>query len=211
MRWLRKHRLQVVTHAVLLAPGLWLLLDAVRGRLGVDPVQAVQVRTGRLAITLLVLTLAVTPLHRLLHRDWLPRSRRPLGLYAFAYACVHLFNFVVLDYRLDLTLLWADVAGKRFIFVGLGAILLLAALAVTSTAGWQRRLGRGWKGLQRLVYVAAPLAVAHFAWAAKVDLRLPLIYGAVVLALLVARLPVVAETLERVPGRKTPDTPAPGD
>lgn len=211
MRWLRRHRPQVLTHVVLLAPALWLLFGALRGRLGVDPVQAVQVWTGRTAITLLALTLAVTPLHGLLHWNWVPRLRRPLGLYAFSYACLHLFNFLVVDYRLDLRLLWADVAGKRFIFVGLAAVLLLAVLAITSTAGWQRRLGRNWKRLQRLVYVAAPLAVAHFAWAAKVDLRLPAVYGGIVLALLLARLLPAVKTAGRVRGDNRPDTPAPGD
>ena len=115
--------------------------------------------------------------------------RRPLGLYAFFYVCLHLLIFVGVDYGLDWQLIKEAIVEKRYVLVGFTAFLLLLPLAITSTKGWQRRLGKRWKKLHRLVYLAAPLAVIHFVWLVKADIREPLLYGAAVAALLLLRLP----------------------
>jgi methionine sulfoxide reductase heme-binding subunit len=124
--------------------------------------------------------------------------RRPLGLYAFLYAAIHLFIFVGVDYGFNFDFLLADIAQKRFIFVGLAAFILLIPLAFTSYRYWQKRLGKNWKRLHRLVYVAALLVVIHVAWAVKGDLFTlqgdiwkPLLAGIVLALLLISRIPGV--------------------
>jgi sulfoxide reductase heme-binding subunit YedZ len=124
--------------------------------------------------------------------------RRSLGLYAFFYACLHLLTFVGLDYGFDARLIWDAVVEKRFVLVGFSAFLLLLPLAITSTRGWQRRLGRRWTRLHRLVYLAAPLAVVHFVWLVKSDIRRPLLFAAIVAALLALRLPPVRRAIARL-------------
>ncbi|HWQ16038.1 MAG TPA: protein-methionine-sulfoxide reductase heme-binding subunit MsrQ, partial [Roseiflexaceae bacterium] len=186
-----KHRWLHLIHPAALAPlavGVW---DFAAGRLSVNPIQDITHRSGYTALVLLVLSLACTPLSNLLGLKWAARLRRPLGLYAFLYATIHMLIFAVLDYVLDWGLIWQAVVEKRYIVAGFGALLLLVPLAVTSTRGWQRRLGRHWKALHRLVYVAAPLAVIHFVWLVKSDYREPLLYGAAVALLLCLRLPAV--------------------
>src|SRR5690606_27212959 len=125
-----------------LVVGIW---DLARGNLSVNPIQDITHRSGYTALVLLVLSLACTPASALLGQKWALKLRRPLGLYAFLYAAVHLLIFVALDYGLDLGLIWAAIAEKRFVLAGLAAFLLLVPLAPTSTKGWQRRLGRRWK------------------------------------------------------------------
>ena len=99
--------------------------------------------------------------------------------------------FFVVDYGLDVGLIWETITEKPYVLVGLAAILLLLPLAITSTKGWQRRLGKRWKILHRLVYIAAPLVVVHFVWLVKSDIREPLLYGAAVVLLLALRLPII--------------------
>jgi len=108
---------------------------------------------------------------------------------------VHFLTFIALDYGLNFRLLWADVAGKRYIFVGLAALLILIPLALTSTRGWQRRLGKAWRKVHRLVYVAGGLVVVHYAWAVKSDIREPLIWGAVIALGLLVRVGAVRRLL----------------
>jgi sulfoxide reductase heme-binding subunit YedZ len=135
---------------------------------------------------LLVLSLACTPANRLLGWRWATGLRRPLGLYAFFYAVLHLLVFVAVDYGFDVGLIGQAIAEKRYVLAGLASFLLLLPLALTSTRGAQRRLGRWWRQLHRLVYPAAILAVLHFLWLSKTA-REPLLYGAVLLALLAVR------------------------
>ena len=122
--------------------------------------------------------------------------RRTLGLYTFLYVGLHFATFVWLDYGLDLGLLQQAIFEQRYVLAGFAAGLVLLALAVTSTRGWQRRLGKNWKRLHRLIYLASVLAVVHFAWLVK-DLREPLRYGLVVALLLVLRIPSVRKALSR--------------
>jgi sulfoxide reductase heme-binding subunit YedZ len=132
------------------------------------------------------------------------KLRRPLGLYAFLYASLHGLTFVGLDYGFNLGLILREVLQKRFVQAGILAFLLLLPLAITSTRGWMRRLGKNWKQLHRLVYVAALVAVVHFVWLAKGDIREPLAYGAVVVLLLAVRLPFVRSAIreKRVDGSR---------
>jgi methionine sulfoxide reductase heme-binding subunit len=209
----KAHLWQVLVHVAALIPLAWLIFDAVTGRLSANPIQDVEQRTGKYALVLLVLSLWCTPAYILTGWSAVTRWRRPLGLYAFGYAAVHFLTFVGLDYAFNFRFLWADVAGKRYIFVGLAALLILIPLAVTSTKGWQRRLGRAWRKLHRWVYVAGGLVIAHYVWAVKADIREPLIWGAVIAVGLLIRLPAVRAALiaRRARGRialtRTPAEP----
>lgn len=152
-----------------------------------EPIKEITVRTGRTALTMLVLSLACTPIGKALGFSWVLRLRRTLGLYAFFYAVLHLSTVVGLDYWFDFDLLLEDLAGKRFVWVGLAAFLMLLPLAITSTGGWKKRLGRNWQRLHWAVYPAALLAATHFALQVKADLRQPLIVGGIVILLLLVR------------------------
>jgi sulfoxide reductase heme-binding subunit YedZ len=146
---------------------------------------------------LLVLSLACTPINSVFGFKPVLRVRRALGLYAFMYVSLHFLIFVGLDYGFDLALIREAVLEKRYALVGFAAFLILLPLAVTSTKGWMRRLGRLWKRLHRVVYLAALLAVLHFVWLVKSDVREPLIYGAVVGVLLVLRITRVRHYVSR--------------
>jgi len=177
-----------------LVPLALLVRDGVAGGLGANPVESVTHRTGLTALVLLLATLAVTPARDLSGLGALATLRRPLGLFAFFYVSLH-----VLTYLVDQTYLsglglspravWEDIRKRPYITVAFSAFVLLVPLAVTSTKGWIKRLGaHRWRRLHRLVYVAGVLAVLHFLWLVKADVRLPLIFGAVLGALLLYRL-----------------------
>ncbi|HNP71790.1 MAG TPA: protein-methionine-sulfoxide reductase heme-binding subunit MsrQ [Kouleothrix sp.] len=180
--------LRIAVHIGALIPLALIVWDAYRGHLTANPIQDITFRTGKTAITLLVLSLVCTPLNTLFGLKFVLPSRRPLGLYAFFYVCLHLLIFAVLDYGLDWGLIQQTIAEKRYVLVGFAAFLLLLPLAATSTKGWMRRLGKRWKQLHRLVYLAAILAVVHFVWLVKADIREPLVYGAILALLLALRL-----------------------
>ncbi len=187
-RRFRAHWLQLVVHVGAWLPLVWLGWNYWQGAFIVDPVREITTLTGRGALILLLLSLACTPIHTLFGFRPVLRVRRALGLYAFLYAGLHGATFVVLDYGLDLDLLRQTLLDQRFVLVGMAAFVLLLPLAVTSTRGWQKRLGKNWKRLHRLVYPAVVLAVVHFAWLVK-DTREPWRYGAALTVLLVLRLP----------------------
>ncbi len=182
---------RITVHAAGLLPLALLILDARWGHLSADPLQEVIFRTGKFALVFLTASLAVTPLVTVLGWRWLTPFRRTLGLYAFLYALLHVLTFSWLDYDFDLALIGNEVSEKRYILVGLTAFLILLPLAVTSTKGWQRRLGRRWKQLHKWVYVAALAVVVHYTWLVKSDIRPPLAWGAVIVVLLALRLPAV--------------------
>ena len=186
MRGFRVFKAALFVFAAL--PAALLIVDALQGNLTADPIEEITHRTGWWALTLLMATLAVTPLRRLTGWNALIRVRRMLGLFAFSYALLHLLTYVVLDLFFAFEILLEDVVKRPYITVGFTAFLILLALAVTSTRGWIRRLGPRWQRLHRLVYVAALLGVVHFYWQVKADTREPLIYAGVLLTLLVARL-----------------------
>jgi methionine sulfoxide reductase heme-binding subunit len=150
-----------------------------------NPVEYITHFTGNWALRLLIVTLAVTPLRRLLRLPDLIRFRRMLGLFAFFYASLHLATFVVVDHFFDFRAILADVAKRRFITAGFLGYVALTALAVTSTAGWIRRLGgKRWQRLHRLIYFAVVAVVVHYYWLVKSDVRLPLLYGGLAAVLL---------------------------
>lgn len=177
-----------------------LFWDFTQGQLTADPIREIQLRTGKYALTLLVLTLACTPISRVSGLKPVMALRRPLGLYSFMYASLHFLNFVGLDYGFDFALIREDMVTKRFAWFGLAAFLGLIPLAATSTRGWMRRLGKNWERLHWLVYLAALLAVSHFILQAKAGIRVPLIYGAVVVFLLILRVPRIRRIMTRHPG-----------
>jgi sulfoxide reductase heme-binding subunit YedZ len=129
------------------------------------------------------------------------RLRRPLGVYAFGYAALHFLTFIGLDYGFNLASLREGLIEKPFALVGLAAGTLLLPLALTSTRGWMRRLGRNWKRLHWLVYIAAPLAIVHYVWQVKADYRQPLLYGLVVAMLLLLRVPAVRRVAAQAAAR----------
>lgn len=156
--------------------------------LGPDPVAAIEHELGLWALRMLLLTLAITPLRQLSGQVVLMRFRRMLGLYAFAYASLHLSAYLALDLRGWWTLVFEEIAKRPYITVGFAAWLLLVPLAVTSTRGWMRRLGRNWGRLHKAVYAVAALAVLHFWWIVKSDYREPLLYAVILAVLLGWRL-----------------------
>jgi methionine sulfoxide reductase heme-binding subunit len=180
--------LRLLVHAAAALPAAWLVFAALSDRLGADPIAALTHETGQWALRLLLLTLAITPLRRFTGWARPVAFRRALGLWAFAYACMHLGVYVVLDLGGWWAQLFDDLLERPFITLGFAAWLLLVPLAVTSTRGMMRRLGRRWQRLHRLVYVAAALAVLHFLWLVKADLTEPLVYAGVLAILLAARL-----------------------
>ncbi|NIS83493.1 MAG: sulfoxide reductase heme-binding subunit YedZ [Anaerolineales bacterium] len=175
-----------------------LLWDWLRDNLTVNPIQDATARTGKPALVLLVLTLAVTPLNTAFGLGRLIPLRRWLGLYAGLYAALHFMVFIGLDYGFNIDLLREAIFEKRFALVGFAAGTILLPLAITSTKGWMRRLKRGWKRLHRLVYLAAILAVVHYVWLVKSDIREPLFYGLVVLILLGLRIPPLRRAVSRL-------------
>jgi sulfoxide reductase heme-binding subunit YedZ len=180
---------KVLLLAALLAPIGVMAEQLFTGGLGPNPIEEVLHRLGLWTLRTLLLTLAVTPLRRLTGWNGLIRYRRLLGLTAFAYGSLHLLAYVGLDQFFDLPILLQDLTKRPFIYVGLLGWLCLLLLAVTSTRGWVRRLGRNWTRLHRLVYLAATAGAIHFWWSVKKDIREPAVYAGVLLVLLAARLP----------------------
>ncbi len=187
-----------------LAPFGLLAWRTLNNVLGANPVEAVVHFTGSWALRLLLITLAVTPLRRLSGQPWLVRFRRPLGLFAFFYALLHFAAYLVLDRALVWEDITTDLTKRPYIVVGFVALLLLVPLAVTSTRGWIKRLGRHWLTLHRTVYVIAILAVLHFLWLVKADTLEPLIDAAVLAVLLAFRLPWGRLLRHRHPENVTP-------
>jgi len=207
---MRGFRVLKATLFVLAAvPAVWLGVDALRGNLTADPIKEITHRTGWWALTLLMVTLAVTPVRRITGWNRIVKVRRMLGLYAFFYAVLHLLTYVVLDLFFAWDILLEDVAKRPYITVGFTAFLMLLALAITSTRGWIRRLGGRWQRLHRLVYVAALLGVVHFYWQVKADTREPLIYAGILAVLLMARLGV--RPSRRRPARPPVPLPEPSE
>jgi sulfoxide reductase heme-binding subunit YedZ len=171
-----------------LAPLLYLLNRIRLGDLGFDPIRTVTHFTGRTAIIILFITLTVTPVRRITGWNPLIKVRRLIGLFAFFYATLHFSIYAVFDRELSLAGLGEDIAKRPWITVGFTVFVILLTLAITSPQAMVRRLGKRWQTLHRLIYVAAGLAVLHFTWAQKKDIRLPLIYAAVLAVILGSRL-----------------------
>jgi sulfoxide reductase heme-binding subunit YedZ len=194
-------RVRILQLSVLACSALPLAALAARAAsegLGANPIEEVTHTTGRWGLRLLLATLAVTPARRLLGWSWLAPLRRTLGLCAFAYASLHLLTYVAVDQFFDLAAMGEDVLERRYITAGLATYLCLLPLAITSTRGWIRRLGRRWAELHRLVYLAAICGVVHHLWLVKADLLPPLVHAGVLSLLLGWR------AWPRVRGRQLP-------
>ena len=190
--------LQIAMHMGAWLPLARLIFDLLTDGLSANPTQDLQQRTGRAAITLLVLAVACSPLNTLFGWREPIKRRRALGLYAFMYATIHMLIFVELDYGLAWSLITRTILEKPYLVVGVTTFLMLLPLAVTSFDIWKRRLGRNWKRLHRSVYFTASLAVLHYAWSKKGDLFTlqgdivrPLVYACALALLLALRIPAV--------------------
>ncbi len=194
--------LQIAVHAYAWSGLVFIALRFLTGHISVNPIQELEQRTGRHAITLLVLSLACTPLNTLFKWPELIKRRRALGLYAFMYAAIHVIIFVDLDYGLAWSLIYQTVIQKPYLLVGMISFLLLIPLAVTSFDIWKTRLRKNWKRLHQLVYLIAPLVVLHYGWSKKGDffalqgdIVRPLLYGLIVVILLIFRIHPVRRAL----------------
>jgi len=197
--------LQIAVHVYAWSALVYILFDLLTGNFSPNPIQELEQRTGRHAITLLVLSLACTPLNSLFGWRELIKRRRALGLYAFMYASIHVVIFVDLDYGLAWSLIVKTIFEKPYIVVGVISFLMLIPLAFTSFDVWKKRLKKNWRRIHQTVYLIAPLVVLHFAWSKKGDFfRLegdiirPLIYGLIVALLLVFRVHPVRRTLASI-------------
>ena len=171
-----------------LLPFLWLVFRGVTGRLSVNPIEDITLTTGIWALRWLLVSLAITPLRRVTGWQRIIQFRRMFGLFAFFYATLHLLTYVVLDQGLAFEFILPDIVKRPYITAGMVAFTLMIPLAVTSTKGWIRRLGRKWQLLHRLVYVSAAAACLHFLWKVKVAIGEPVYYAAILGSLLAFRL-----------------------
>jgi sulfoxide reductase heme-binding subunit YedZ len=199
--------LKVFAFLACLGPAILLTWKGFHERLGANPIDVITRSTGKWTLTFLLITLAVTPLRKLAGVPWLVRFRRMLGLFAFFYGSLHLMTYVWLDKFFNVQEMLHDIAKRKFITAGMTAWTLMLPLAVTSTAGWIRRLGgKRWQMLHKLIYVSAAAGVIHFVWLVKADLRRPLAYGAILAILLTYRIIIWAAA--RIRARRTMARPA---
>jgi len=194
--------LQIAIHLYAWSALVWIIVELIAGTFSINPIQELEQRTGRHAITLLVLSLMCTPVNTIFKWSEPLKRRRALGLYAFMYATIHVIIFVDLDYGLAWSRLLQELIEKPRLIVGLIAFTLLIPLAMTSFDIWKKRLGKKWKRLHQLVYLIAPLAFFHYVWSKKGDLlslqgevAKPLIYGLVIAVFLVFRIPAIRKAL----------------
>jgi sulfoxide reductase heme-binding subunit YedZ len=171
-----------------LVPLAGLIFIVLTGRTGPNPAEDIQLTTGIWALRFLLVTLAITPVRRLTGWNVLIQYRRMLGLFAFFYATVHLFSYIAFDRVFVFGEVLGDVAKRPFITAGMAAFVCMVPLAITSTKGWIRRLGRRWQTLHRLIYVSALAACLHFVWKVKVVIGEPVYYAAILAVLLAFRL-----------------------
>ena len=192
---------KILVFTLCLIPLGVLLWHAKQNELGANPIEFITHATGDWTIRFLIITLAVTPARKLLGLPQLIRFRRMLGLFAFFYGSLHFLTYFWLDKFFDFGEIAKDVVKRPFITAGFTAFVLLIPLAVTSTAGWIRRLGgKSWRALHRLIYVSAIAGVVHYYWLVKSDIRLPLFYGTLVALLLGYR--AATALLNRTPVRQ---------
>ena len=188
-RFLTSRWTKAILFLFCLGPVFSLTTKAFTGGLGANPVEYLQLSTGEWTLRFLVFTLCITPLRKMLNLPDLIRFRRMFGLFAFFYVCLHFLTYLGPDQSFDLAAMWKDVYKRPFITVGFLGFLLLIPLALTSTAGWIRRLGgKRWQLLHRLVYFAAIAGVIHYYWKVKSDVRGPVFYAVIFGALFLWRL-----------------------
>ena len=178
---------KILVFGLCLVPTFVLIWDSFTGGLSVNPIEDITHRTGDWALRFLLLTLAISPFRWLSGWNGAMRYRRMLGLFTFWYASLHFSTYIVFDHFFDIRSITDDVIERKYVTAGFLAFILLLPLAVTSTQGWIRRLGKRWLVLHRLVYVAAVAGVVHFLWLVKLETSEPLVYAAVLSGLFIAR------------------------
>jgi len=200
--------LQIAIHIYGWSALVILIIQYFTNNLTADPVQYLERRTGHHAVALLILSLACTPLNTIFKWSELLKRRRALGLYAFMYATIHVLIYLDLDFGLAWSFILQNFTQDPRLIVGLIAFLLLIPLAWTSFDIWKKRLGKNWKRLHKVVYLIVPLVVLHFAWnkkgnifTAQGDIAQPLIYGLIVIAFLIMRIPQVRRGIVSVRDR----------
>ena len=171
-----------------LTPLVWLLTRTLTGRLGINPVEDLELTTGIWSLRFLVITLAVTPVRRITGWNRVIQYRRMFGLFTFFYVCVHFAIYIGIDQFFAFGSILKDVAKRPFITMGFTAFVLMIPLALTSTKGWIRRLGRRWQLLHRLIYISAVCASVHYLWKVKVMIGSPVYYALVIGLLLGFRI-----------------------
>jgi sulfoxide reductase heme-binding subunit YedZ len=194
-------RLKPVVFLACLIPFAQLVFRAYSADLGANPIETITRFTGSWALILLLASLAITPVRRIIGWNELIKFRRMLGLFAFFYAALHFATYMVLDLYFDFSAIAKDILKRPYITVGFTALLLMIPLAITSSAGMIRRLGRRWQQLHYLVYAVAVLGVVHFYWLVKADISRPVQYGAVLAVFLGYRL-VAKWAPQKVPFKK---------
>jgi sulfoxide reductase heme-binding subunit YedZ len=185
-----------------LLPLAYLVFAVSTGRTSANPAEDIQLSTGIWTLRFLLITLAITPVRRVTRWNVLITYRRMFGLFAFFYASVHLFSYLAFDRSFALGEIAEDVAKRPFITAGMAAFVLMVPLALTSTKGWIRRLGRRWQTLHRLIYVSAIAACLHFIWKVKVVIGEPVYYAAILAVLLAFR--VLWRLRSTTPARRQP-------
>lgn len=201
--------LQISIHLYAWSALIWIVFELLTDSFSINPIQELEQRTGRHAITLLVMSLLCTPLNTIIKFPELLKRRRTLGLYALLYATVHVLIFINLDYGLAWSLIVRTVFEKPYIIVGAIAFLLMIPLGVTSFDVWKIRLGKNWKRLHQVVYLIAPLAILHYIWSKKGDIlslsgdiARPAIYGLILAIFLILRIPAVKKYIASLPTGK---------
>jgi len=175
-----------VVFALCLLPGVLVVTDTfeITGSLGANPIEEIQDRLGNWGLRFIMIALAVTPLRRLSGWNWMSRFRRMLGLFAFFYVLIHFFAWLILDQGILWSAIVEDIVERPFITLGFTALLILTAMAATSTNAMRRRLGKRWQQLHYGAYIAGILGVWHYWWQVKKDIQEPLIYAAILSILL---------------------------
>jgi sulfoxide reductase heme-binding subunit YedZ len=177
--------------------------------LGANPVEVITHSTGDWTLILILTTLSITPLRKLTKQYWLIGVRRMIGLFAFFYGCLHFTTYIWLDKSFDVHEMIKDVYKRPFITAGFTAFVLMIPLALTSTKGWIRRLGKNWQRLHRLIYVTGIAAVIHYIWLVKADLRKPLQYAFVLSVLLLYRVVIWISEARKKPTARALRTDSP--
>ena len=188
--WLRQNWHRLLVHLAGIGPLVMMAAYYLSEDL-VNPIRYVILRSGTIGLIFLVASLACTPVRKIFGWPGAVQIRRALGLYGFLYAALHFGVYLVLENELYFDLIWRDLGERSSMPIGIAAFLLLTPLAITSTRGWQRRLGKRWRILHRLVYLAVPVSVWHYLWLDRDFITWPLIYTAIVGILLLIRLPFV--------------------
>ena len=184
----KQQLLKTIVFLAALIPLVSLAYRLYTNDLGVNPAETLQLETGGWALKFLVITLAITPVRRLTGWNRIIQYRRMLGLFCFFYACLHVLTYIVLDKYFAFGEMMADVVKRPFITAGFVAFVAMVPLALTSTKGWIRRLGRRWQMLHRLIYVSGVAAAVHFVWKVKVVVGEPVYYAIAIAVLLGFRI-----------------------